>query len=578
MALSLLSALWVHASPGAVPPAAKPAQARLQIQSVTAGGRPARWRPGGDLRLGARPGAVTFNFGPASNSNWAPIRLRYKLEGYDEAWREGQASMCLTVRFSDEHGDQISQRTFEVTGESAGWNGTLTNSTLSHRRETLVAPALSSHVWVAISSGCGPPATVGVYLVDDLVVSRLSSNTGVPEVLLHPVLGADSAPSPPPDWVRDGIRPSMAKIVEYGREPELRALAIVDDDPASHAEWHNVRETAPRVAPNDRLLIEWNELFSLGLGDTRSASYAALPAGDFRFRVQALTALGVPTGEEDTLRIHVPVPLWNLPLFWLSVATTILAVWVLITRYLTWYKMRREVAQLREQRALEQERLRIAQDIHDDLGARATQIALLSAMAQGNPSLAENARLEFNHISRMTRELISALYETVWAVNPENDNLDALGNYLCQMVNELCTQARLRCRLGVMDLPRTIQISSQTRHNVTMAVKEAVHNIIKHAHAQEVTLLVELQQERLSISVQDDGCGFDPSTQASGSGLTNMQRRLAEVGGTCRILSEAGRGSRVEMELRLRASGQLPRNPPAAKNGRATAGGSSKPL
>ena len=150
--------------------------------------------------------------------------------------------------------------------------------------------------------------------------------------------------------------------------------------------------------------------------------------------------------------------------------------------------MRREMVRLKQQRALEQERLRIAHDIHDDLGARVTQISLLSAMAQDNPAFPEKARADFDKISKMSRELVSALYETVWAVNPENDNLDALGNYLCQMVKQLCERTPLRCRFHVLDLPHEVQVSSQTRHNISMAVKEAVHNIIKHAKASEVTI------------------------------------------------------------------------------------------
>jgi signal transduction histidine kinase len=488
-----------------------------------------------------------------TNSGWEPTRLRYKLEGYNGGWQEGTASMCLTVRFADEHGDQVGQTTFEVRGESAGWNGTLTNSTLSHRRETLIAPPAAARMWVTISSGCGPPATVGLYVVDDLIVSKLSGNNGFSEVLLHPSFGGARANSPPPDWVRDGIRPSMARILEFGRDPEVRAFAIVDDDPIAHAEWHNLRQTAPQIAPGERLVLEWNELFSKGLGDTRSATYSKLPAGDYRFRVQEVTALGGPTGLEDSLKIHVPLPLRETPFFWPAVATAFIAASLLTSRYIAWYRMRREVALLRHQRALEQERLRIAQDIHDDLGARVTQIALLSAMAQGNATLPENARAEFNNISRMTRELISALYETVWAVNPENDNLDALGNYLCQMGNELCNQARLRCRFEVMDLPRNIQISSQTRHNITMAVKEGIHKVIKHANAGEVTLQVGFDEEVLTISIRDDGCGFDPSAHASGSGLSNMRRRLVDVGGTCCIRSESGRGTRVDLRLTIKS-------------------------
>jgi signal transduction histidine kinase len=483
-----------------------------------------------------------------------PTRLRYKLEGYDNSWHEGGGVMCLTVRFADDHGDQIGQTTFEATGESAGWSGSLTNSTLSHRRETLVTPPLASRVWVTISSGVGPPATVGIYVVADLFVSKLSTANAAPQVLLHPSFELDPANSVPVDWVRDGIQPSMAKIVELGKDPKVAAFAILDEDPLGHAEWHNLRETAPKVAPDDRLVFEWNELFSMGVGDERTAAYPMLPPGDFRFLVQDVTALGAPTGREDSLKVHVPLPMWELPLFWPAVVTAIIAGSVGGSRYVAWYRMRREVARLKHQRALEQERLRIAQDIHDDLGARVTQISLLSAVAQGDLSLPEKARTDFDRISRMTRELVSALYETVWAVNPENDNLDALGNYLCQMVNQLCDQARLRCRLSVADLPSDIQVSSQTRHNVTMAVKEAVHNVIKHAKAEEVNLRVDLVGRLLTISVQDDGGGFEPSNNGGGSGLNNMQRRLADVGGNCRIQSQAGRGTTVEINLVIKST------------------------
>lgn len=523
----------------------------LQVQSVLVGGQPRQWRPGRVLRLGSSPESVTFGFGPTGASRWLPTRLRYKLEGYDVSWQEGHASMCLTVRFTDDHGDQVGQSTFEAVGESAVWNGSFTNSALSHRRETLVAPPAASSVWVTISSGCGPPATVGIYLVQDLVMSRITSSNGPPQILLRPSFSPDVDNSPPRDWVRDGIRPSMAKIVDCGEDPKVQAFAIVDDDPVSHAEWHNLRQTAPRIAPGDKLVLEWNELFSIGVGDTRSAFYSRLPAGNFRFRVQELTALGVPTGVEDSLGVHVAMPLWTTPLFWPAVLVAFAAVAVGASRYAAWYRMRREVAHLRQQRALERERLRIAQDIHDDLGARVTQIALLSGIAQDDPALPERARAEFNQVSRLTRDLISALYETVWAVDPENDNLDALGNYLCQVLNDLCNQARLRCRLELTDLPTNIQVSSQTRHNIIMAVKETVHNSIKHAQAAEVILAVAYKGSVLTISVQDDGCGFTPAAQNAGNGLHNMKQRLASIGGACRIVSEPGGPTRVEMTVAI---------------------------
>src|SRR5258708_24791302 len=126
-------------------------------------------------------------------------------------------------------------------------------------------------------------------------------------------------------------------------------------------------------------------------------------------------------------------------------------------------------------------------------------------MAQENPTFPDKARADFDKVSKMSRELVAALYETVWAVNPENDNLEALGNYLCQMVKQLCEQTALRCRFHVQDLPHDVQVSSQTRHNINLVVKEAVHNIIKHARASEVTIRMAFTDGVMDVSVHYDG-------------------------------------------------------------------------
>ena len=199
----------------------------------------------------------------------------------------------------------------------------------------------------------------------------------------------------------------------------------------------------------------------------------------------------------------------------------------------------------------------IAHDIHDDLGARVTQISLLSAMSQDNPTFPEKARADFDQISQMSRELVSALYQTVWAVNPENDNLDALGNYLCQTVNQMCERTQIRCRFHMLDLSREVPVSSQTRHNISMAVKEAVHNVIKHAKASEVSINVTFDENLLTVSVQDNGCGFQPSGSFTGNGLTNMKRRLEDLGGSCIIESQPGHGTTVRMRLIFRPSTKI---------------------
>ena len=139
-------------------------------------------------------------------------------------------------------------------------------------------------------------------------------------------------------------------------------------------------------------------------------------------------------------------------------------------------------------------------------------------------------------------------------MNPENDNLDALGNYLCQMVNQLCQRTGFRCRLQVLDLPREIEVSSQIRHNISMAVKEAVHNVIRHARASEVTVGIVFDGSVLIITILDNGCGFEPEGKFSGNGLTNMRRRLGDIGGSCTLASQPGEGATITMRLVLRPS------------------------
>ncbi len=532
----------------------------IQIQSVIVDGSQKQLHHVKSVSLGSFPQSISFGFGQGTNSGQAPSRIHYRLEGYENNWNEGGAWMYFAVRFYNESGDQISQTIYKVAGDSAGWNGSLKNSPLSHRRETLIVPPLASRAWVVISSA-GPPDAVGIYVVADLVVSKSAAK--VPPVLLiqspfDDQLDDGSNNLISSGWTRDGTSPSMAQIIKFGQYPEQKAFAIVDDSLTSHAEWHTLRESAPVVSPGEQLVIEWNEMYSIGIGGLQGALYQNLPTGTYHFHVLALNALGIPTGAEDSLTVVVPQPFWRTSWFWSGLLITTIILVGGSWRYVALQRVGREMLYLRNQQALERERLRIAHDIHDDLGARVTQIALLSAMSQDNLDFPEMARNNFEQISQMSRELVCALYQTVWAVNPENDNLDALGNYICQMVNQLCERVRFRCRFHLPDLPREIEISSQIRHNISMVVKEAVHNVIKHAKASEVKINVEFTGHLLTISVQDDGCGFQPPGNITGNGLENMKRRMADIGGSCFIESNPGQGTKIRLSLAVTSAEKNP--------------------
>ena len=535
--------------------AQNPEPQSLQIESVIANGKPIGVPRGSKATLGSFPQNSSFDFQVSIDPSNGPLRIQYQLEGYENHWHEGEGDMALSARFFNEAGDQIHQNIFKVSGQSAGWNGSLKSSSLTHRREALVVPPGASRLWITVSSA-GPPDAVGIYLVADLVVSESDGNAP-PKTLLQ--LNSQSVQIGPEQvplgWVRDGNHASMAKIVNFGQDPASKGLAVLDDDVISHAEWRTQKEAAPAVAAGQHLIIEWNEMYSIGLGNFHGFHYSDLPPGNYRLRVRGADLLGIPTSTEASVKFVVLHPFWKRPWFWAVLFAAATAGSVAWTRYLGWHKIQREMARLKHQQELERERLRIAHDIHDDLGARVTQISLVSAMAQNNPTLTEKARADFERISTMSRDLVSALYGTVWAVNPANDNLDALGNYICQMVNQLCEHAQVRCRFHLSDLPQQVHVSSQTRHNISMAVKEAVHNVIKHAKASEISVHMTFKEGLLSISVQDDGCGFHLNGSSNGNGLNNMKQRLEGVGGSCLVSSQIDRGTTIDLRLHVPKSG-----------------------
>ncbi len=233
-------------------------------------------------------------------------------------------------------------------------------------------------------------------------------------------------------------------------------------------------------------------------------------------------------------------------------------------RFAVTRRLRRKLEQLKQQHAIERERERIAKDIHDDLGAGLTRIMLQSSLAQRGSHGQSRAHLA--QISGTARELVGAMDEIVWAVNPENDTLDGLVTYVGKFVEEYVTQAELRCRLDLPpELPQIV-LSAETRHNLFLAIKEVLNNAVKHAQAAEIGFLLKLRPDGFSFVIKDDGRGLAPEATASpsadsgrispGHGLRNLVQRLEKIGGTCIIKSEPGKGTEVELTVRLQNDGQ----------------------
>ena len=210
--------------------------------------------------------------------------------------------------------------------------------------------------------------------------------------------------------------------------------------------------------------------------------------------------------------------------------------------------------QTERQREMEKERARIARDLHDDLGATLTQIRFLSALESRDRQVPEGTRERMGQISEKSHEMVASLDEIVWAVNPVNDSMPQLANYLCHFAGEFFRPTPIRCRLDVDDsLPQAI-FTSEVRHNLYLAVREAMNNVSKHSQATEAWLRIRFRQSELRIIVEDNGCGFTLTAAPSGEGLGNMRQRLEKIGGHFEIKSQPQGGTVCEFRLPVDAA------------------------
>jgi len=292
-------------------------------------------------------------------------------------------------------------------------------------------------------------------------------------------------------------------------------------------------------------------------GAARSATYSYVPPGTYRFAVAASLGDGRWGAPATSQSFTVSPRLSETWSFRAAAGLGIVALVAGTVRYITTRRLRRRLERLEWQRGIERDRGRIARDIHDDLGAGLTQITLLSELARRESPQEVEAHLV--QISGTARELTQAVDEIVWAVNPRQDTLDGLVGYISQFAQEYLTVAGIQCRIDVPGHLPPLPLSADVRHNLFLAVKEALNNIVKHAHAHEVRLRLIQEDGRLTLIIEDDGRGFDPALRLAdarsglatvvGEGLENLANRLSAVGGRCSISSEPGRGTRVELNV-----------------------------
>ncbi|MEI8290071.1 MAG: two-component regulator propeller domain-containing protein [Verrucomicrobiota bacterium] len=287
-------------------------------------------------------------------------------------------------------------------------------------------------------------------------------------------------------------------------------------------------------------------------GIQRSATYPRLPAGRYSFEFKACNNDGLWCAAPCAVTFEVVPAFWQtlwfragaLALFTLLVAG--------VVRYAVRVKMRRKLLRLEQAHELERERTRISRDLHDDLGARLTQMAFMTDLAAEEAGASAVLQTQLQDVSRKARNAVQSLDETVWMVNPQKDTLPHLIAYLATYAEQFFQPTNIACRQEVCRELSEIPLPGNLRRDIFLLVKESLNNALKHSGATEVWLRITVRGPVLRIVIQDDGRGFLTSeSNSQRNGLENMRRRSEAAGIRFRLRSAPGHGTRLVFRVGL---------------------------
>ncbi len=495
----------------------------------------------GVLKLGSGLHRLDFDFGYHGDQAEGDVKLRCQLEGVDERWRDTDQGMTLVCQALDGDDKVLSQSRFTAFGHSAGWETSLEESAMTRRSEPVFIPAGARKLKISLASGS--PDTTGFYAVDNFEL-RSPVSGGAP-VWKSGGYAYDAITTSPagylPGWKRGGAEPAIARLIIRAGHP---ALGLVDGDQFRDGEWSAVKDLEATPRGDGTFVLSWDEVFNVIDGDTRRATYVNVPPGRYTFRAMGLAGNGLEPGSQLALAVVVDPPVWQRVWFWPVIASAMVALISSVIFSLHRQRAKRSMERLRFQNALEKDRTRIARDMHDDLGTRVTFINMSATIAQRDFVRApDNATRHIAKMKESTRELIVAMDDLVWAVDPSFDTLDHLGSHLTRLAEDMFRDSEIRCRLDIPPLLPALSLGSEVRHHIALAVKEALHNVHCHAGPSEVFFSLTFNGEEIRITIRDTGVGFDLTSDDRGHGLDNLASRFKEIGGCCKITSSPGSGT-----------------------------------
>jgi ligand-binding sensor domain-containing protein/two-component sensor histidine kinase len=275
----------------------------------------------------------------------------------------------------------------------------------------------------------------------------------------------------------------------------------------------------------------------------RIVNYEHLAPGHYRFMVRAVNAEGLASGTPAALAFTIPPPVWRR---WWVLASAMLLIGLGI-----FAAHRSRVARLVE---IERVRTRIATDLHDDIGANLSLIAMVSEVARGHFQR-EDQRLKewFSTIAITSRDTVDAMADIVWAVNPKRDQLSDLTMRMRRFADDIFDARSIELEFEGPEPGRDLKVGADLRREVFLIFKESVNNIVRHSGASAAQVDLHVDRGWLVLQITDNGHGFDPNVAADGNGLSSMRQRASRLGGSFEVAS-GNRGTTSVLRVPLRNS------------------------
>ena len=520
----------------------------LELSRILVDGIPTD-RPTDGSLLKLPPGLhrLDFDYELLSKTPGSPVRIRSKLKGLDENWQVNGQGMLLIVELMDSTDTVLTRTEFSAIGSSTGWQTSLDDSDYVPRTEAVFVPAGANSIRLTLSSGA--PDTTGLLAIDDLDVLAQNESGDLRSFWFNQSFtegeSMSSSGGRPTGWQRTGNNPAIARLTIETTSP---SLALVDTDSANEGAWTAVAPLPKRRKTDSLLMLRWRETYNVIGGSLHRATYVNVPSGAYTFQAlapsedgQSVASLSVP--------FLISPPFWESPWFWPLIAASGVSVIASFIYAAARRRARRRLRELQMQKLLVDDRARIARDMHDDLGTRITLLTMKSALIERDmDSDPKRVRTHIEQLNSSSRNLVHAMDDLVWAVDPANDTLNHLGIFIARTVEEMFRDSPIRCRFNIPPVLPELTLSSNFRHHIALAVKECLHNILRHAGNCEASLDLKWEHEILTIQITDNGRGFDQSSPDLGNGLSNMVKRLEEIHGTCLITSEPAAGTTVTMK------------------------------